>query len=69
MALIKRKIRRKLSKQLRKVVKRHGADTALALVTGIVSNLATDSKKAAKKSKPKVRTVAVRKRAAARASR
>ena len=43
MALIKRKTRKKVSKQLNKLVKRHGADMALALVTGIISNIATDS--------------------------
>jgi hypothetical protein len=43
MALIKRKTRKKLSKQLNRLVKRHGAEMALALVTGIVSNLATDA--------------------------
>jgi hypothetical protein len=59
MALIKRKTRKKLSKQLNKLVKRHGAEMALALVTGIVSNLATDAaektskrEKSAKKKKP-----------------
>jgi hypothetical protein len=40
MALIKRKTRKKLTKQLNKIVKRHGAEMALALVTGILSNLA-----------------------------
>ena len=43
MALIKRKTRKKVSKQLNKLVRRHGAEMALALVTGIISNLATDS--------------------------
>ena len=43
MALIKRKTRKKVSKQLNKLVKRHGAEMALALVTGIISNIATDS--------------------------
>jgi hypothetical protein len=72
MALIKRKTRRKLTKQLAKLVKKHGADGALALVTGIVSNLATDRpKKAAKKSKlePRTRTIVIRKRPQARESR
>jgi hypothetical protein len=47
MALIKRKTRKKVSKQLNKLVKRHGAEMALALVTGIISNFATDSAEAA----------------------
>ena len=43
MALIKRKTRKKVAKQLNKLVKRHGAEMALALVSGIISNIATDS--------------------------
>jgi hypothetical protein len=38
MAQIKRKTRKKISKQLNKLVKRHGAERALALVGGIVSS-------------------------------
>jgi hypothetical protein len=52
MAQIKRKTRKKISKQLNKLVKRHGAERALALVTGIVSSLVTDAaEKTAKKEK------------------
>ena len=61
MALIKRKTRKKLSKELNKLVKRHGAEMALALVTGIISSLAADAaektskreKSAKKKKSPK----------------
>ena len=42
MAVIKRRTRKKLTKQLSKLVKRHGAEMALALVTGIISSLAAD---------------------------
>jgi hypothetical protein len=78
MAVMKKKTRRKLSKQLNKLIKLHGAEMALALVTGIVSALAAEqSNKAAKKqkgkaqkaqkgakaAKPPVKTVVVRKRA------
>ena len=68
MGVIKRKTRRKLSKQLGKLIKRHGAEMALALVTGIVSSLAADDggKKERKlkpaRPKPAVRTIVVRKR-------
>lgn len=49
---MKKKTRRKLSKQLNKLIKLHGAEMALALVTGIVSALAADQKnKADKKQK------------------
>ena len=49
---MKKKTRRKLSKQLNKLIKLHGAEMALALVTGIVSALAADRKsKADKKQK------------------
>ena len=52
MAVMKKKTRRKLSKQLDKLIKLHGAEMALALVTGIVSALAADRKsKADKKQK------------------
>lgn len=44
MAVMKKKTRRKLSKQLNKLIKLHGAEMALALVTGIVSALAADQK-------------------------
>ena len=75
MAVMKKKTRRKLSKQLNKLIKLHGAEMALALVTGIVSALAAErsnkaakkqkgnSRKAAKAAKPPVRTIVVRKRA------
>ena len=69
MAIVKKKTRRKLSKQLGKLVKRHGAEMALALVTGIVSALATDAedkaqrKERARTDKRPVRTIVVRKRA------
>jgi hypothetical protein len=43
-AVMKKKTRRKLSKQLNKLIKLHGAEMALALVTGIVSALAADQK-------------------------
>lgn len=44
MAVMKKKTRRKLSKQLDKLIKLHGAEMALALVTGIVSALAAGGK-------------------------
>ena len=54
MALVKRKTRKKLSKQLARLIKRHGAEMALALVTGIISNLTTDAaEKSARKKKAK----------------
>ncbi len=43
-AVMKKKTRRKLSKQLNKLIKLHGAEMALALVTGIVSALAAEKK-------------------------
>lgn len=43
MAVIKKKTRKRLSKQLNKIVKKHGAESALALVTGIVSAAAVDT--------------------------
>ena len=46
---MKKKTRRKLSKQLNKLIKLHGAEMALALVTGIVSALAADRKSKADK--------------------
>ena len=52
MAVMKKKTRRKLSKQLNKLIKLHGAEMALALVTGIVSALAAErSNKPGKKQK------------------
>jgi hypothetical protein len=80
MAIVKRKTRKKLSKQLTKLVKKHGAEAALALVTGIVSNLTTDgakkrtdAKKAERKDKEKesapAKPVVVRPRAVARVQR
>ena len=52
MAVMKKSTRKKLSKQLNKLIKQHGAEMALALVTGIVSALASErSTKTAKKSK------------------
>jgi len=52
MAVMKKSIRKKLSKQLNKLIKRHGAEMALALVTGIVGALAADRpQKPPKKSK------------------
>jgi hypothetical protein len=52
MAVMKKSTRKKLSKQLNKLIKLHGADMALALVTGLVGALASErSLKPAKKSK------------------
>ena len=57
-AVMKKKTRRKLSKQLDKLIKLHGAEMALALVTGIVSALAAerrsraDRKQKQKRGKP-----------------
>jgi len=56
MAVMKKSTRKKLSKQLNKLIKRHGPEMALALVTGIVGALASDraakpAKKKAKKAK------------------
>lgn len=47
MSEIKKKTRRKLAKRLKKLVKRHGAETTLALVTGIVGALAAKAEVAA----------------------
>jgi hypothetical protein len=70
MALVKRKTRKKLSKQLNKLVKKHGAETAIALVTGIVSNLTTDrSDKLERKQKAPAKPAVARPKAAARAER
>ena len=52
MAVMKKSTRKKLSKQLNKLIKQHGAEMALALVTGIVSGLAAErTTKTAKKPK------------------
>lgn len=53
MATIKRKTRKKLTKQLAKLVKRHGPEMALALVSGIVSTLATEAAAKPQKKKEK----------------
>ncbi|MGH9373652.1 MAG: hypothetical protein ACRD15_19200 [Vicinamibacterales bacterium] len=58
MALVKKKTRKKLSKQLNKLVRKHGPDMTLALVTGMVSNLAAD--KAPKKTRVRPRTAVKR---------
>ena len=42
MAVMKKSVRKKLSKYLARLVKKHGAEMTLALVTGIVSSLAAD---------------------------
>ena len=55
MALVKGKTRKKLAKQLRKLVKKHGAEVALALVTGIVTSLSADNAARPRKVKPVVR--------------
>jgi hypothetical protein len=55
MAVIKKKTRKKLSKQLNKLVKRHGPELALALVTGIVSAAAAEN---TSKAKPRTKTPA-----------
>src|SRR5207342_1565018 len=57
MAVIKKSVRKKLSKLLERLVKKHGAEMTLALVTGIVSSLAADQqakadRKAGKSAKP-----------------
>jgi len=48
MAVIKKSVRKKLSKHLERIVKKHGAEMTLALVTGIVSSLAADQQAKAK---------------------
>ena len=66
MALVKRKLRKKLVKQLTTLVKRHGPEMATALVTGVITGLAdTYPKKGARKSKVPVKTIVIRKRAVA----
>ena len=57
MAVMKKSVRKKLSKYLDRLVKKHGAEMTLALVTGIVSSLAADrqaraDRKAGKAAKP-----------------
>jgi hypothetical protein len=57
MAVMKKSVRKKLSKYLARLVKKHGAEMTLALVTGIVSSLAADQqaradRKAEKAAKP-----------------
>jgi hypothetical protein len=39
---MKRKQRKKLKKHLRRLVSKHGPDVAIALVTGLVTNMITD---------------------------
>lgn len=79
MARIKRKRRKRLTKDLARIVKKYGADTALTLVTGIIGDLAAE--RAGRKSKkrwkaartakpaplvsPEPRPIVVRKRAQA----
>ena len=48
MAVMKKSVRKKLSKYLDRLVKKHGAEMTLALVTGIVSSLAADQQAKAK---------------------
>ena len=48
MAVMKKSVRKKLSKYLERLVKKHGAEMTLALVTGIVSSLAADQQAKAK---------------------
>ena len=63
MAVMKKSVRKKLSKYLERLVKKHGAEMTLALVTGIVSSLAADQQaradrkaaKSEKRSKPEKR--------------
>ena len=52
MAVMKKSVRKKLSRYLERLVKKHGAEMTLALVTGIVSSLAADDQaKADRKTK------------------
>ena len=44
MAVMKKSVRKKLSKYLERLIKKHGAEMTLALVTGIVSSIAADGK-------------------------
>ncbi len=66
MALIKRKTRKKLTKQLNKLLKRHGAEMALALVTGFLSNLAADTTEGKRASSRRAVVVAPERRARVR---
>jgi hypothetical protein len=78
MAVIKQKTRKRLSKQLSRLIKKHGPEMTLALVTGIISALESErstkaaakaarADKSAKKSKAaNRRTKAAKKPAAAR---
>ena len=50
MAVIKRKTRKKLSKQLKKIVKKHGTEVTLSLVSGILTGFSEDIKKPGRKS-------------------
>jgi hypothetical protein len=66
---IKKKTRKKLSKQLNKLVKRHGPEMALALVTGIVSAAAAENTPKVKSrtkaaAKPVAKAPIIRKRVA-----
>jgi len=71
MAVLKKKVRKKLAKYLTRLVKKHGAEMTLALVSGIVGSIAAespakDTKKARVRkaaARPAVRTIVVRKRA------
>ena len=56
MAVMKKSVRKKLSKYLEKLIKKHGAEMTLALVTGIVSSIAADDK--AKSDRAKARKAA-----------
>ena len=66
MAVMKKNVRKKLSKYLARLVKKHGAEMTLALVTGIVSSLAAEkpgkiaAKKAAKAEKARVKARVIR---------
>ena len=67
MAVIKRKTRKKLTKQLARLVKRHGAERTLAMVTGIVSSLAMDgADKTARKARAAVKKAVPRTRSSRR---
>lgn len=80
MAVIKQKTRKRLSKVLARLIKKHGPEMTLALVTGIISALvaersnkapkksvkaAKNAKAASKESKAPARAAAARKRATA----
>ena len=51
MAVFKKSVRKKLSKSLAKLVKKHGAEMTLALLSGIVSSLAAERDEAGKTGK------------------